>query len=193
MKVSDYIRIIDINIDPKPFLDQIQDDDWLWVSKKYKQKPQGYGGDDAPPGFLPLTMGVASADSETLVKKSELQENTELYDRFTEVHAFWKKWGFKSHNRAAFFRLAPGGTVGQHIDEGNYYLTKDRYHLALQGTYRYRVGELEMTVEPGTFFWFNNKVPHAALNVGNDDRISLVFDAPHSQSNPQHWHYLNRD
>ena len=43
-----------------------------------------------------------------------------------------------------------------------------------------------MIVEPGTFFWFNNKLPHGAKNIGNVDRISLVFDVPHHRKNPHH-------
>ena len=73
-----------------------------------------------------------------------------------------------------------------HIDEGTYYLNKDRYHLSLQSRYQYYVGDETMLVEPGTFFWFNNKIPHGAINVGDVDRISLVFDVPHNQSNPHH-------
>ena len=192
-KVTDFIRIIAEDIDPKPFLAQIEAEDWLWVSKQFGKEPKGYGGKSNPPGFLPLTMGVASEDDDALVKNSELQTNTEMYDKFTAVHEFWDKWGFTTHNRAAFFRLGVGNQVHKHIDDGKYYLTKDRYHLSLQGTYRYQVGNLQMVVEPGTFFWFNNKVPHAAWNIGEVERVSLVFDAPHNPNNPQHHHCLNCD
>jgi hypothetical protein len=43
-----------------------------------------------------------------------------------------------------------------------------------------------MIVEPGTFFWFNNKIKHGAINIGDVDRISLVFDVPHNINNPHH-------
>ena len=185
MSSSDYIRIIAEGIDPKPFLDQIQKSDWKWMNRTASADPDSYGGDFDPPGFLPLCMGVADADDTAAIKNSERLQRTEMYDRFTEVHKFWKQWGFTEHARAAFFKLKPGGTVGKHIDDGTYYLNKDRYHLALQGTYRYRVGNYEMIVNPGTFFWFHNKEYHGAWNIGEVDRISLVFDAPHSPNNPQ--------
>ena len=39
-------------------------------------------------------------------------------------------------------------------------------------------------IEPGTFFWFNNKEYHSAYNNGNIDRVTFVFDVPKSKKNP---------
>ena len=81
--------------------------------------------------------------------------------------------------------------MGWHIDDGTYYHSRDRYHLSLQGIYKYWVGDTpddpnaEMhIIEPGTFFWFNNKKYHKALNIGDVDRLTFVFDVPHSKRNP---------
>ena len=30
--------------------------------------------------------------------------------------------------------------------------------------------------------WFNNKEPHGAVNLGEETRITFVFDMPHGQS-----------
>ena len=81
-------------------------------------------------------------------------------------------------------KLPVGGAVGSHIDDGTYYLKKDRYHLSLQGKYRYECNGEEHIIEPGTFFWFSNKLTHSALNVGDVDRITFVFDVPHNKNNP---------
>jgi mannose-6-phosphate isomerase-like protein (cupin superfamily) len=80
--------------------------------------------------------------------------------------------------------LPVGGTVGKHIDMGSYYQTKDRYHLSIQGRYKYMVGDEEVIVEPGTLLWFNNKLMHGTENVGDCTRITFVFDVPHSKWNP---------
>jgi quercetin dioxygenase-like cupin family protein len=48
----------------------------------------------------------------------------------------------------------------------------------------YTVGDESVVVEPGTLFWFNNKLEHAAKNIGDDVRITLVFDVPHNKRNP---------
>lgn len=179
------IKIISKTYKYKPILNQVLDnyDDFDFISKT--EEHSNYGGSTNPPGFLPLCMGVEDKSKST-IKDSELLVKTKLYDKYTMVHKFWYDWGFRQHARAAFFRLKPGGTVGSHIDDGTYYLQKDRYHFSLQGTYRYKVDNEEFIVEPGTFFWFNNKLYHEAENIGEVDRITLVFDAPHNKHNPHH-------
>ena len=79
-----------------------------------------------------------------------------MFDNILYVCLKFLKTYFKKIRRCAFLSLPVGEIVGTHIDEGTYYLTKDRYHLSIQGKYKYTVGDETMIVEPGTFFWFNN-------------------------------------
>ena len=65
--------------------------------------------------------------------------------------------------------------VGAHIDEGTYYLDKDRYHLSIQGQYKYFVGNEDVIVDAGTLLWFNNKMPHGTVNLGDETRITLFL------------------
>ena len=75
------------------------------------------------------------------------------------------------------------GYVGAHIDEGTYYLTRDRYSFSIAGQYQYFVGNESIIVDPVTLiFWFNNKMPHGAVNLGDETRITFVFDLPHGNS-----------
>jgi len=85
-------------------------------------------------------------------------------------------------HRCGFLSLPIDGYVGAHIDEGTYYLTRDRYHLSIAGQYQYFVGNETAIVDAGTLFWFNNKMPHGAVNLGEETRITFVFDMPHGQS-----------
>ena len=55
------IKIIKTGIDPKPFLDQITENDWNWVSRQ-----KGLGGDKNPYGFLPLIAKTQSCVPEKL-------------------------------------------------------------------------------------------------------------------------------
>jgi mannose-6-phosphate isomerase-like protein (cupin superfamily) len=80
--------------------------------------------------------------------------------------------------------LPVGGEVGQHIDIGSYYQTRDRYHLAIQGSYVYTVGGESVKIDAGDLIWFNNKLSHGTKNVGDVVRITFVFDVPHSKNNP---------
>ena len=173
------IKIIKTGIDTKPFLDQITEEDWNWVARQ-----KGIAGDKNPYGFLPLVMAKAQKGEDP--HNVDRQIKTQMYQKFSSVRKFWKKWNINETGRAAFFRLQPGNRVNTHIDRGSYYLDKDRYHLSLAGTYEYTVGDEVMIVKPGTFFWFHNKIPHGAVNIGEVDRVSLVWDVPHSIKNPHH-------
>ena len=142
----------------------------------------GIGGDTNPRGFLPLTMGAEDAPGN--IKNSDLLYSTPARSAFPVLREFLRSVSADNHARAAFFRLEPYAEVASHIDDGEYYLTKDRYHLSLIGRYEYTVGDESIIVEPGTFFWFNNKIPNSAYNMLNEDRITFVFDLSHSKDNP---------
>ena len=44
---------------------------------------------------------------------------------------------------------------------------------------QYFVGNESVIVDPGTLLWFNNKRPHGTVNLGEETRITFVFDMPH--------------
>lgn len=163
-------------------LSELEANDHLW---KMVSTMSNVGGKKDPYGFLPLTMGMI-LDPSAAIKDSEHQQNTPAWNVFHSVHSFWKKYNIHSTSRCAFFRLPVGGEVLSHIDDGKYYLTRDRFHLSLQGEYEYTCGDEFHLITPGTFFWFDNKKPHSAKNVGDVNRLTLVFDVPHSPLNPQH-------
>jgi mannose-6-phosphate isomerase-like protein (cupin superfamily) len=133
-------------------------------------------------GVLQLKIGAVT-DLNQYVGDSELSAETPAYKRHTEIVGFLKR-NFKKFDRCGFLSLPVGGEVGQHIDIGNYYQTRDRYHLAIQGTYDYTVGEETVRVEAGDLIWFNNKLSHGTKNVADVIRITFVFDVPHSKNNP---------
>ena len=122
------------------------------------------------------TPGQQVGDTEICIK-------TPAYKNHSEVRKYLRKH-FPTMYRCGFLALPIDEIVGAHIDEGTYYLTKDRYHLSIQGRYQYFVGNESIIVEPGTLFWFNNKLPHGTVNIGDEVRITFVFDVPQSENNP---------
>jgi len=87
-----------------------------------------------------------------------------------------------------FYKLKGKSGVGKHIDSGEYYEDKDRFHLVIKGRYRYTVNEVHpylgkesVIYNEGELWWFNNKKPHESWNFTREERIILVFDV--SQSN----------
>ncbi len=181
----DNIRIIKTGINVSKIVKQLQEfkDDWQAQKKIEGAKSLlDRGFDDIPIGVLQLVMGGVN-DLKEFVGDTEISIPTEAYNHHTEIIRFLKR-NFHKFCRCGFLSLEVGGEVGQHIDEGKYYLTKDRYHLSILGRYRYTVGGESVDVEPGTLFWFNNKLMHEALNIGDSTRVTFVFDVPHHKSNP---------
>jgi hypothetical protein len=133
-------------------------------------------------GVLQLVMGGVE-NLNQYVGDTEICIPTPACAHHTAVIAFLKR-NFKKFSRCGFLSLPVGGYVGKHIDVGDYYLTRDRYHLAIQGRYEYTVGDESVIVEPGTLLWFNNKLEHGTRNVGDEVRVTFVFDVPHSKNNP---------
>jgi len=112
--------------------------------------------------------------------------NTETYGRYPKVKEFmnWfeSTYGGEIH-RIAIVHLPPEGVVDSHIDEGEYYADKDRFHLVLSGYYNniimnedIRKNDIEM-YSAGDLWWFDNKSMHNVENITkNIPRIAIIFD-----------------
>jgi hypothetical protein len=181
----DNIRIIKTGINVSKILTQLKKypEDWGNQSKvEGVESMLDRGFPQVEAGVLQLVMGgVETLDQ--YVGDTEICIATPAYNRHTEVISFVRRH-FKKFSRCGFLSLPVGGEVGQHIDIGSYYQTRDRYHLSIQGRYIYTVGDESVTVEPGTLLWFNNKLPHGTKNIGDCVRVTFVFDVPHSKNNP---------
>ena len=179
------IRVIKTGINVSKILKQLEQHPQDWGVQRTVDGARSMldrGFPEVQAGVLQLVMGGITNIGE-YVGDTDICIETPAYKRHTEIVKFMKRH-FKNHSRCGFLSLPIGGEVGTHIDIGDYYLTRDRYHLSIQGTYVYTVGDESVTVEPGTLLWFNNKLPHGTKNIGDCVRITFVFDVPHSKSNP---------
>ena len=177
------IRIIQTGVDVSGILNQLHQYPEDWGSQKNientkQQDPTKY---TTTADVLQLIMGGVETEDQ-YVGNTEICIQTPAYEKHTEILTYLGKY-FKKLRRCGFLALPVGQIVGTHIDEGTYYLTKDRYHLSIQGKYEYNVGDERIIIEPGTLFWFNNKLPHSAVNIGDNIRITFVFDVPHHKKN----------
>jgi hypothetical protein len=80
--------------------------------------------------------------------------------------------------RALYARLKPHSMVYRHIDSGDYYRGRNRYHLVLispSGS-PMRAGSELITMAEGELWWFNNKLPHESMNESDGWRTHLIFD-----------------
>ena len=133
-------------------------------------------------GVLQLVMGGITKEGEDS-RNTEVCIVTPAFFNHTAIVDFVKEH-FRSLGRCGFLALPVGEEVLPHIDIGSYYLNKDRYHLSIQGRYKYTVDGEEAIIEPGTFFWFDNKKMHESVNIGDETRITFVFDVTHTELNP---------
>ena len=177
------IEIIKKNINVSRVVQQLKENPQDWNHQKNIKDSKSLldrGFDDLPISALQLIMGGVQNEKD-FVGDSQINIKTPAYDHHTEIRKILRKeFKGKTLHRCGFLSLPIDGYVGAHIDEGVYYHTRDRYHLSILGTYQYFCGEDTLIVDPGTLFWFNNKMPHGAVNLGDETRITFVFDIPHN-------------
>lgn len=183
------IKIIKDKIDVSKVIKQLKKNPQDWDHQKHIEDVQSLldrGFDDLSVSALQLIMGGVKS-KEDFVGDSEINIKTPAYQHHSEILKILKKeFGGEEIHRCGFLSLPIDEIVGAHIDEGTYYLTRDRYHLSISGRYQYFVGNETVIVDPGTLFWFNNKLPHGTVNIADEVRITFVFDILHSPNNPQH-------
>lgn len=181
------IKIIKTGINVGKILNQLKQYPQDWGSQRTVEGAQSMldrGFPEVEAGVLQLVMGGVDSEDQ-YVGDTEYCIKTPAYAHHTEIVGFLKR-NFKKFSRCGFLSLPVGGSVGMHIDIGDYYQTRDRYHLAIQGKYKYTVGDESYVVNPGTLLRFNNKLPHGTENVGDDVRITFVFDVPYSKGKSSH-------
>lgn len=172
------IKVIDTGIDVSEVLAQLKQypDDWNAARKMagVENVVDKYGFPEVSAGVLQLVMGAIERPDQ-YVGDSELCAPTPAFYHHTAILNIVGHY-FRDISRCAFLSLPVGGSVGTHIDIGSYYQTRDRYHLSIQGKYKYHVGDEEIIIDPGMLVWFNNKLPHGTENLGDEVRITFVFD-----------------
>jgi hypothetical protein len=79
--------------------------------------------------------------------------------------------------RVMLVALEGKSKVEPHIDEGTYYIERDRYHLVLKtDTSINFCGDENQIYNAGELWWFDNKKLHSVENKSEETRIHLIFD-----------------
>ena len=106
---------------------------------------------------------------------------TTVSERFPQCRRFLRVFAREQGGdlgRARIVNLPAGGRVYPHVDRGEYYALRDRYHLVLRSALGswLKAGDEEVRMREGELWWFDNKAVHEAMNDGEQDRIHLIFD-----------------
>lgn len=115
------------------------------------------------------------------VANSEYHElHFKNYPYFTKTYDFLEKFGDElggQLTKVMIVSLAPKSKVFPHIDHGDYYLGKDRYHIPIKTNGSVNICDNEEQIYlNGELWWFNNKKMHEALNPEDEERIHIIFD-----------------
>ena len=81
-------------------------------------------------------------------------------------------------SRGKIVCLPAGKRVYPHIDRGEYYRFRGRYHFVLKSSAGswLKAGDEEIRMQEGELWWFDNDQMHEAFNDGDEDRIHMIFD-----------------
>ena len=80
--------------------------------------------------------------------------------------------------RATLVALLPKSRVYPHVDAGEYYRVRDRFHLVLRspGGSPLTSGGETVVMHAGELWVFDNKAQHSADNPSAEPRVHLIFD-----------------
>lgn len=80
--------------------------------------------------------------------------------------------------RATLVSLQPESKVFPHIDIGDYYRIRDRFHLVVKspGGSPLTTEDETVVMQEGELWVFNNKARHWAENKSEEPRVHLIFD-----------------
>lgn len=174
-----HFRVMDKTVDIQPLLAEISANENLWLHNTSRQDTITVQRETNTiylrSAVKPFPPGVTSSND---VHESH-RTRTAVY--FPTVLAWAEQFAEAQQRelgRVTLVRLAPKGRVYPHIDHGDYYRMRDRYHLILHSPIGslLRAGDEWVRMKPGECWWFNNKEPHEAYNESDDWRIHLIFD-----------------
>ena len=171
-------ELIRSGVDPRPILAEIQhlDDPWGMDPSRQKMMVQRESMSISIRG---LVRSMIAGRKRRHVHESR---DTSLGIYFPAALQFVNELASTLNSelgRVRLVNLPPGNRVYPHVDRGEYYAVRNRYHLVLQsssdGSY-VKSGNEEVRMRVGELWWFENNLPHEAYNDTDDRRIHLIFD-----------------
>lgn len=173
-----YFRLIKHNVDVQPFLSEIAAIEGAWDLATGRQDKIAVQREAEAIPLRGLVKSKIGGRKRRDVHESRYTSNSR---KFLVARAFLESFAAEQDaelGRGKIVRLLPGRRVYPHIDRGEYYRVRDRYHLILQsaaGSYL-KAGDEAVRMREGELWWFDNNAMHEAHNDGDAQRIHLIFD-----------------
>ncbi len=173
-----YFNRIHSGIDPKPYLDEIASVDGAWDASTGRQDKIAVQREALA---IPLRGVRKSAIGER--KNRDVHESrwTTGSASYPVACAFLSQFAQEQDSllgRAKVVCLPAGRRVYPHVDRGEYYRVRNRYHFVLRSSMGswLKAGDEEVRMGEGELWWFDNNQVHEAYNDGDQDRIHMIFD-----------------
>lgn len=169
-------RKLRVGVDVRPILDEIAARPETWLEQTGRQRVRV----QAEALAIPIR-GLRKSKMEGRARRDVHETRyTTLSQAFPCVRRFIEAFAREARGRlgrAKIVDLPPGHRVHPHVDRGEYYAGRDRYHLVLDSAGGWmRAGDEEVVMRTGELWWFDNKAEHEAWNATDAPRVHLIFD-----------------
>jgi aspartyl/asparaginyl beta-hydroxylase (cupin superfamily) len=173
-----YFKLVRSGIDPRPFLDEIAGVSGAWNTATGRQDKIAVQREAMA---IPLRGLRKSAIGDRRRRDVHESRWTSGSVHYPIACSFLREIATaldSELSRAKIVCLPAGRRVYSHIDRGQYYRLRNRYHLVLKSTHGswMKAADEETRMGEGELWWFDNDQFHEAFNDGDEDRIHMIFD-----------------
>lgn len=173
LKKMRHFRLIKERIDTSTFINELMQFEGEWGDKRsqniWAQRE---------------TKDIALRNGVTEIGKSfedcHKSYKTENYSKFPKLTKFLEDFALENKaelSRVLIVNLSGGGKVYPHVDNGEYYAVRDRYHFVLISSGgEMHIGDEVAIFNTGELWWYDNKTIHHSLNNSGDLRVHVIFD-----------------
>lgn len=173
-----YFEQIKTFVDPAPFLEEIATVDGAWDLTTGRQKKIAVQREALSIPMRGLKKSAINGRKRRDVHESRWTTGSKKFPLSRKFLIDFADERESLLSRAKIVSLPAGKRVYPHIDRGDYYRVRDRYHFVLKSTAGswLKAGDEEIRMRAGEVWRFDNKQVHEAFNDGDEDRIHMIFD-----------------
>ena len=173
-----FFQLMKPAIDPRPFLEEIDKLDDVWALSTGRQDKIAVQREARAIPLRGLRKSAIAGRQRRDVHESRWTNGSADFPIARDFLQGFAEARDSLLGRAKIVCLPAGKRVYPHVDRGDYYRVRNRYHLVLRSTHGswLRAADEEVRMRAGELWWFDNKQMHEAYNDGEEDRIHLIFD-----------------
>ena len=173
-----HFKLIHKDLDPAPYLEEIAGVNDAWALSTGRQDKIAVQREALAIPLRGLRKSAINGRARRDVHETRWTSGAK---RFPLACAFLRRIAGELDalpSRAKIVCLPAGRRVYPHVDRGDYYRVRNRYHFVLKsaaGSWL-KAEEEEVRMREGELWWFDNDKMHEAFNDGEEDRIHMIFD-----------------